>query len=263
VVAGDPDQAGLFNSPGSRILPNPRAGVWETATFQGFFSDPYPATFNITTSLLAADVSPSVFTVDPATVGQTYSHNFTFTNLFGPFTGRAQGSALGSAFSNHTTLTAGGSPQIYEVQVASGSTSIRTQINHATDPNADVDLYLFNCTSGDCVLAGQSTSPTSNELITVNNPTAGTWIVLVDPFNIPSGSTELDYLDVFLNPVFGQVVVNDSNVLHPSGDVWIRPADAKALTTPASGRYLKGFVRVVTEGFELASADFDLKNVSP
>jgi len=88
-------------------------------------------------------------------------------------------------------------------------------------------------------------------------------MVVVDPYAVPSGTTALDYMDAYLNPVFGQVVVNDSNALHPLGDVWTRSASAEALTTPEPGRHLKGFVRVIGEGFEVSSADFDLKNVAP
>jgi len=263
LVGNDFLEPSLLNESGSRTLANPRSGVWEIGTAAAFFSNPYPATFNITTSLLAADVTPSTFAVDPTKLGQTYNANFSFTNKYGPFTGGGTGSSLGSAYSNSTNLTAGGPQQIFTVHVGQGATSLTTRIGNASDVNADIDLYLFDCTSGDCVLSGQSTSPTANELITINNPTPGTWMVLVDPFAVPSGSTSLDYMDVFLNPAYGSVIVNDVNAFHPLGDSWTRSTSATALTVPESGRYLKGFVRVIAEGIELSSSDFDLKNVSP
>ena len=87
--------------------------------------------------------------------------------------------------------------------------------------------------------------------------------MLVDPYAVPSGSTSLDYTDLFLDPAFGQIAVNDANAFHPTGDTWIRSASATPLKAPSPGRYLKGFVRILAEGTELNSADFDLKNLTP
>jgi len=262
IVFGDNAAPILIDESGSRMLTNPRGGVWETATIADFGSEPYPATFNVTTSLLSATISPSSFVADPTHLEGTYSDDFTFTNHYGPFDGKAEGTALGSAYSTTTTLNAGGPQQEYVVEVEPGATSVTARIDNSSDPNADIDLYLFNCTSGDCILASQSTSPTATESITIKNPAPGFWVVLVDPYDVPSGSTKLDYSDVFLNPVFGQIVVNDVIAFHPTGDIWIRSASATPLATPASGRYLKGYVRLLAEGSELATADFNLKNVS-
>jgi hypothetical protein len=40
---------------------------------------------------------------------------------------------------------------------------------------ADLDLFVYNCTSGSCVLAGQSADGDSEESVTIANPAAGTW----------------------------------------------------------------------------------------
>ena len=81
--------------------------------------------------------------------------------------------------------------------VTAGSTSLRATIGNPSDPAADLDLFVFNCTSGTCVLAGQNADGDSEESVTIANPAAGNWAVLVDGFAVPAGSTTYDYIDVF------------------------------------------------------------------
>ena len=106
---------------------------------------------------------------------------------------------------------------------------------------------MFNCTSGTCLLAGRSADSGSEESVTIANPAAGTWKVLVDGFAVPAGTTEYDYLDVFVNPAFGAVSVTDANALRASGASWTVPGSVTANTAPAEGRVLRGTVDVRTD----------------
>jgi hypothetical protein len=133
------------------------------------------------------------------------------------------------------------------VTVAPGSTSLRATIGGTSDPAADLDLFVFNCTSGSCVLAGQNADGDSEESVTINNPTAGVWIVLVDGFAVPAGSTTFNYIDVFTNAAFGSVAVTDANALRAAGSSWVVPGSVTANAAPAAGRVLYGTVRVVTD----------------
>jgi hypothetical protein len=109
------------------------------------------------------------------------------------------------------------------------------------------------------VLRAQSTSGSANESVSVANPAAGTWVALVDPFAVPSGSTTYDYLDVVANPAFGAVSVTDSNAVHANNTTWTAPASVTANTAPGAGRFLQGFVQVVSGSSVLGSAEVDLK----
>ncbi len=106
---------------------------------------------------------------------------------------------------------------------------------------------MFNCTTGTCVLAGQSADGDSEESVTIANPAAGAWVVLIDGFAVPSGSTDYDYVDVFANPVFGSVSVTDANALRPAGSSWTVPGSVTANAAPAAGRVLLGNVQVRTD----------------
>ena len=63
------------------------------------------------------------------------------------------------------------------------------------------------------MLAGQNADGDSEESVTIANPAAGTWVVLVDGFAVPAGTTTYNYVDVFVNAAFGSVVVTDANAL--------------------------------------------------
>jgi hypothetical protein len=106
---------------------------------------------------------------------------------------------------------------------------------------------LYNCTTGSCVVAGQSADGDSEESVTVANPAAGVWIALVDGYAVPAGTTEFDYLDVFTNPAFGSVVVTDANAARASGSSWTVPATVTANAVPAAGRVLRGQLTVQTD----------------
>jgi len=247
----------------SRTLSNPAAGVWEVTVDTSRASTVTPATFTLTASILGVDVSPSLWTIDPATVGTPYSRSFSFTNRFGAFTGNAVGTALGSAFAARPTITAAGPQQVYTITVPAGSTSISARIGKASDASADLDLFLYDCHTGPCVLKSSSTSGSAEEFVTSANPALGTWKVLVDPFAVPAGSTFYDYVDVVTNPTFGSVTVADLSAPHAYNSTWSASASVTANAAPANGRFLQGFVRAMSGSTVLGSAEVDLKNVSP
>jgi hypothetical protein len=154
--------------------------------------------------------------------------------------------------------------QQYLVAVSAGSTSLRATIGSPSDPAADLDLFVFNCTTGSCVLAGQSADGDSEESVTINNPAAGNWVVLIDGFAVPAGTTTYNYVDVFANPAFGSVSVTDANALRPAGSTWTVPGSVTANAAPAAGRVLLGNVQVLTDANVLVgSGDVVVQSVTP
>jgi subtilisin family serine protease len=233
-------------TPTSRTVSNPTPGVWEIVVEARRTSDVAFAPYTVTVSVLGATVSPNPDTIASAPAGQPIARSYTLTNQFGPFTGRATGTTLGSARIATPTI-ANLERQQYPVTVAAGSTQLRAKIGSPSDAAADLDLFVFNCTSGSCVLVGQSADGDSEEEVTVANPAAGAWVVLVDGFRVPAGTTTFSYLDVFANPVFGTVAVTDANALRAAGATWTVPGTVTASTAPAAGRVLLGNVQVRTD----------------
>jgi hypothetical protein len=250
-------------SPTSRTTSNPQAGVWEVTVDARRNSDAVSAPFTLTASILGATVSPNPDLIASASIGVPVARSYTITNIYGAFTGRAVGTGLGSALVA-TPSIANLATQQYVVNVTAGSTSLRATIGSPSDPAADLDLFVFNCTSGSCVQAGSSADGDSEESVTINNPAAGAWVVLVDGFSVPSGSTTYNYVDVFSNPAFGSVAVTDANALRPAGFTWTVPGSVTANAAPAAGRVLLGNVQVRTDtNILVGSGDVIVQSVTP
>jgi subtilisin family serine protease len=258
-----PPPGGSCSNPNSRTTSNPQAGVWEITVEGRRTSDVADIPFTLTASILGATVSPNPDTIASASIGVPIARSYTLTNIFGAFTGRAVGTSLGSAQLGPFSI-AHLAQQQYQTVVTAGSTSLRATIGSPSDPAADLDLFVYNCTTGTCVLAGQSADGDSEESVTIANPAAGTWVILVDGFNVPAGTTTYNYVDVFANPAFGAVSVTDANALRPSGSSWTVPGSVTANSAPASGRVLLGNVQVRTDTNVLVgSGDVIIQSVTP
>ena len=251
-------------SPTSRTVANPQAGVWEVTVEARRTSDAPTAPYSITASVLGASVSPNPLTIESAAANVPVAKDVTLKNLFGTFTGRAVGTTLGSAKRAVPTI-ANAAVQSYDVEVTAGSTSLRATIGGTSDPAADLDLYVYQCTSATvCTTpAGQSADGDSEESVTVNNPGPGKYRVVVDGYAVPAGSTTYQYVDVFTNSAFGAVSTTDTNVVRPAGESWTVPATVTAKLAPAAGRALLGTVEVRTNSNVLVgSGDVVLNSVT-
>ena len=250
-------------SPLSRTVTNPQAGVWEVTVDARRNSDALNAPFTLTASILGAIVSPNPDVIASATLGVPVARSYTITNVFGAFTGRAVGTGLGSAVVA-TPSIANHAQNITFVTVDPGSTSLRATIGSPSDPAADLDLFVFNCTAGPCVQAGSNADGDSEESVTIASPAAGLWAILVDGFSVPAGTTTYSYVDVFANAAFGAVSVTDANALRAAGSSWVVPGSVTANAAPASGRVLLGNVQVRTDTNVLVgSGDVIVQSVTP
>ena len=219
-------------SPTSRTVQNPQAGVWEVSVDARRNSDafPAPAPFTLTASILGASVSPN-----PDVIAVRHGRRAgrpvatRMTNLFGAFTGRAAGSSLGSAF-RATPSIANLAQQQYPVTVPAGSTSLRATIGSPSDPGADLDLFVFNCTTpASCVVAGPERRRRLRGVGDDRQPGGRELVVLVDGFSVPAGTTTYKYIDVyFQGSSLGSVSVTDANALRPAGSSWTVPGSVTA-----------------------------------
>jgi len=249
-------------NPTSRTVSNPFPGVWEITVEARRTSDAVSAPFTLTASILGATVTPNPDIIESAAQGTAVARSYTLKNLYGTFTGRAVGTSLGSAAMARPTI-GNLQQQTYDVTVTPQSTSFRATIGNTSDLGADLDLFVYNCTTGTCVLAGQSADGDSEESVSVTNPAAGAWRVVVDGYAVPTGSTRYDYLDVFVNPAFGAVSVTDANAARAAGSSWTVPGTVTASAAPAAGRVLLGAVQVRTDANVLiGSGDVIVKAVT-
>lgn len=234
------------DSPTSRVIANPMPGVWEVVVEARRTSDAAFAPYTMTASVLGAAVSPNPDTIASATLNQPLSRQYTLTNSFGPFTGRAVGTTLGSAKIDRPSI-GGDEEQQFPITVTAGATQLRVKIGNTTDPSADLDLFLYRCTTGTCNPVASSADGDSEEAVTVNNPAPGQWVALVFGYAVPAGTTDYDYLDVFSGAVFGELALTDANAARPAGTTWQATGALTPKQAPAAGRVLLGNVEIRTD----------------
>ncbi len=253
-------------SPLSRTVDGADAGVWEVTVEARRTSDTAWAPYTLTASLYGVAVSPNPDVIADATVGVPVARSYSLQNNFASFTGQAVGSPLGSARRGVFTI-ANHTQQEYTTNIPAGSTSFRATIGGPSDPAADLDLFVYQCSDSSCTtrtLRGQSADGDAEESVTIANPAAGTWLVLIDGFSVPSGSTTYNYVDIFANAGLGSVAVNDANAPRPSGSSWTVPGFVTAGAVPEAGRVLLGAVNVMTDaGVKVGSNEVVVEHVSP
>ena len=137
--------------------------------------------------------------------------------------------------------------------------------------------FVFDCadptdnptTLAGCNNRGQSADGDSEESVTVNpaflTGRAGTWVVVVDGFDVPTGATTFDYIDVFTATTpLGTIDVNDTSEPRPTGSDWSFDAEITATTAPAAGRVLYGHVEIRTNDNVLVGRSLVIiENVTP
>lgn len=231
-----------------RIVRDPTPGVWEvrlddvadTRTFdwkQAPKSEPLkptPATVKVST--IAVDATAA----DSGGVAEQLS----FTNRMAGFKGAAESLPFGSARRERPTIREK-ELQVYEVDVPPGSALLLARASRASDPGADLDVYVFDCTGEECKGAGADGDERGDEVVLVENPAAGAWKVVVDGFSVPSGGTSYDYVDVVFSTAFGSVGVLDEAEQHDTGTTWTAearlfgPAFLEEGRTPFAGVLLR------------------------
>jgi hypothetical protein len=206
------------------VVWSPMPGMWEvrltdvadTQTFdwqQARKPEPVPPTpATLTISAFAVEVERvgappwDALAADPA--GAVADFELALTNRMAEFKGGAVSTPVAGA--RLVTLEMAAKEQrVFEVEVLPGSSALLVRAFGASDPTADVDVYLFDCTGEDCKGAKVDADPVGDEWVTVTNPAAGKWKVVVDVDSAPSGRVTFRYLDAVLNPAYGVLAPTD------------------------------------------------------
>ena len=136
-------------SPTSRTTSNPQAGVWEVTVDAHRRSDAYPdaAPFTLTATILGASVTPNPDIIASATIGTPVSRELhadePVRRVHRPGGGRAWGARDPDSDDREPRRC-----RSSDVTVPAGATSLRATIGSPSDPAADLDLFVYNCTTG-------------------------------------------------------------------------------------------------------------------
>jgi hypothetical protein len=259
-LSGYPAQFTAYQTGGSwsRVIARPEPGVWQIIIDNKNIWDRSRFTpqnlalrnrtaFTVNASLLGARLDPASMTIRSTEIGTSFEKEIDFINQLGSFTGGVAQTTLGSAFTARPVLTAEGMPRVYEMNVPEGSARVIARIGATSDAKADLDLYLFDCTSKECVLKDFSQRDGSNEEAEVENPATGRWKVVIDPFLVPSGETSCGYQDIFTHRAFGMITPRAKPSYQDIGAVERGSLSVRIDAVPTGARYLVGIVNVMTE----------------
>ena len=235
----------------SRAFANPYPGVWEVVIINqntgadGVHLQRQPAaTFDLSAQVFGVDVQAGSAPSNSREVESRMTIDF--TNRFAAFKGGIAETPLGSAYSDRPVLTANGHPQIYDINVADGASTLSVTIGQPSDPSADLDLYLYDCSGEKCIIMAHSLASNSEETVTVNNPKAGKWKAVIDPFSVPSGQATCEYLDVFTHPLFGSLSSSTVSATHELGSRWSEEIVTRVGAPMKGPRKIVGMLNVLS-----------------
>ena len=170
------------------------------------------------------------------------------TNLFGGVHRPGVGTTLGSAKRDTPTI-ANLAQQQYQVAVTAGlDQPARDHRQHRPTRRPTSTCSSTTARRGPASLAGQSADGDSEESVTIANPAAGTWVVLVDGYAVPSGHDDVRLRRRLHQP---RLRVGDGHGRERAASGRSRagpcPGTVTANAAPAAGRVLLGNVQVRTD----------------
>jgi hypothetical protein len=187
-------------------------------------------------------IEPETTTLTDVPVGEPQPLSWTLTNDFGPVTVTPTGGPLGSAFIDRPTI-GHDEHSFFDVAVPAGASRLDVTIGNTSDLGADLDLFVR--LNG--VLVAQDADGDSEESVSIANPAAGTYEVEIHGFDVPAGTTEYDYRDVFFAGSLGSISVSGTPIQLDHGESAPLSGSVTAGATTAAGRQLFGNMTLLNE----------------
>ncbi|MFF3176332.1 S8 family serine peptidase [Streptomyces sp. NPDC057900] len=246
--------------PDVRSYPDPQAGVWEIEVEARRTSPLLDNPYKLDVSLLGASFDPAVQTIPEAKIGTPAKVDWTVTNNAGALEGKLKGGSLGSAKVDRPSISTG-DERTTTVAIGEGVEKLDIAIGNTADANADLDLYVYRGSAQ----VGASTTAGSEESVSLVKPAAGTYTVVVDGYDVPAGTTEYDYRDVYYSPSLGTLSVDESKAVNLAAGASAQVSAEVAVAGAApEGRQFFGEVQLVNaRGTAAGTGSVVIEKVTP
>ncbi|MFG2597184.1 S8 family serine peptidase [Streptomyces sp. NPDC048462] len=246
--------------PDARSYADPQPGVWEIEVEARRTSPLLDNPYKLDVSLLGATFDPAVQTIPEAKIGTPATVDWTVTNNAGPLEGKLKGGSLGSADVERPSISTGGE-YVKEVTIGEGVEKLDVAIGNTSDANADLDLYVYKGTAQ----VGASTTAGSEEAVSLVKPAAGTYQVVIQGYDVPAGTTEYDYRDVYYSPSLGTISVDESKAVNLAAGASAQVSAEVAVAGAApEGRQFFGEVQLVNaRGTAAGTGSVVIEKVTP
>ncbi|MGW5345718.1 S8 family serine peptidase [Streptomyces sp. NPDC004050] len=247
--------------PDLRSYENPAPGVWEIEVESRRTSPLLDNPFKLDVSVLGAGFDPAVKVLPEVKQGTPAPVQWTVRNEGAAISGgKLQGGPLGSAKVAKPTIAAG-EQQTTTVTIGEGVSRLDVAIGKTSDTGADLDLDVLK----DGVKVGSSADGDSEESVTLVNPAAGTYTIVVTGYAVPSGSTTYDYRDVYFSSGLGSVQVDEGTALNlANGASAAVTANVVANAAAPEGRQFFGEVKLLnSRGTAAGTGSVQIEKVIP
>ncbi|MFJ2111528.1 S8 family serine peptidase [Streptomyces sp. NPDC087850] len=246
--------------PDVRSYVDPQPGVWEVEVEARRTSPLLDNPYTLDVTLLGATFDPAVTTLPEARTGTPTPVSWTVTNNSAALDGRLAGGSLGSAKVTRPTIS-DGEKQETTVTVGEGVERLDVAIGSTADTGADLDLYVMR--DGETV--GRSTSAGSEESVSLTDPAAGTYTVVVEAYAVPAGSTAYGYRDVYYSAALGSMKVDGARpVVLANGASARVSAEVLVSSAAPAGRQFFGEVELVNpRGTAAGTGSVIIESVTP
>ncbi|GGT56111.1 S8 family serine peptidase [Streptomyces purpureus] len=195
--------------PDLRSYTDPTPGVWEIVVESRRTSPELDNPFKLDVTVLGASFDPATQTVPEAKVGTPAAVEWKVTNGFAAIDGKLKGGSLGSAKVETPTIKHH-EQQTRTVTIGEGVERLDVAIGNTSDKAADLDLTVYR----GATRVGQSADGDSEESVSLVNPAAGTYTIVVDGYAVQAAEgTTFDYKDVYYSTALGTVKVDESKAV--------------------------------------------------
>ncbi|MEV6812927.1 S8 family serine peptidase [Micromonospora sp. NPDC051296] len=226
-----------------RDYQNPIPGVWEIEVESRRTSPSLNNPYQLQARVQGVAVEPAVVELPAVNAGVATPVTWSLKNTFGPVTVTGQGGPLSSVHAERPTIVEL-AQQEFTVEVPAGVTTFTARIGNPSNASADLDLFVYRGST----LVGYNADGDSEEFVTLTNPVAGTYTVVVDAYSVDGagGSTAYDYRDSFSSPALGTLTASSSSLTLAHGATGTLSGTVTAQSAPSAGRTLSGELAVVT-----------------
>ena len=230
--------------PQERDYQNPLPGIWEIEIEARRTTPSLDNPFRLTAEVQGVAVDPEVVELPSVPAGAPTEATWSLKNNFGPVVVTPKGGPLASAVTARPTITEH-TTQEYTVEVPAGATTLTAAIGSPANLGADLDLYVYLGSTE----VGRSADGDAEEAVTIANPAAGSYRIVVDGYNVDGagGSTAYDYRDSFTAPSLGALTAPASTLNLAYGATASVTGSVTAKTAPAAGRKLYGELSLVSD----------------
>jgi hypothetical protein len=256
----------------TRTIADPEAGVWSIVLFDMHdafkFDEKRPTTLPRTPVTLTASLIGVGLTAPaeaPGAPGTAREIRVTATNKLAAFKGSISSFPLASVRESRETLGPR-QQKVFDLDVPKGTVRLMAELADVPASGADLDLYLFDCTSGPCQPRRACVAAGAREAISLDAPAPGSWKAVVD---VPraAGPISFTFRDFFFDPALGSISVADGSKPRDVGASWSAPASLWVVGKAPEGRTMCGVVAAAGEGIALsrlaASLDFGAAEYLP